>query len=48
MFQIETPGVLNGYLVFPEHVTMNNKNINITKIPSFVHSVRKIIIFVSK
>jgi hypothetical protein len=27
MFQIETPGVLNGYLVFPEHVMMNIKNI---------------------
>jgi hypothetical protein len=27
MFQIKTPGVLNGYLVFPEHVMMNIKNI---------------------
>jgi hypothetical protein len=26
MFQFETPGVLNGYLVFPEHVMMNIKN----------------------
>jgi hypothetical protein len=25
--QIETPGVLNGYLVFPEHFMMNIKNI---------------------
>jgi hypothetical protein len=27
MFQIETGGVLNGHLVFPEHVRMNIKNI---------------------
>ncbi len=27
MFQIETDGVLNGHLVFPEHVMMNIKNI---------------------
>jgi hypothetical protein len=27
MFQIETDGVLNGYLVFPERVMMNIKNI---------------------
>jgi hypothetical protein len=27
MSQIETPGVLNGHLVFPEHVMMNKKNI---------------------
>jgi hypothetical protein len=27
MFQIETDGVLNGHLVFPEHVRMNIKNI---------------------
>jgi hypothetical protein len=27
MSQIETPGVLYGYLVFPEHVMMNIKNI---------------------
>jgi hypothetical protein len=25
MFQIETYGVLNGHLVFPEHVMMNQK-----------------------
>jgi hypothetical protein len=27
IFQIETSGVLNGYLVFSEHVMMNIKNI---------------------
>jgi hypothetical protein len=27
MFQIETDGVLNGHLVFLEHVRMNIKNI---------------------
>jgi hypothetical protein len=27
MFQIEYDGVLNGHLVFPEHVRMNIKNI---------------------
>jgi hypothetical protein len=27
MFQIENAGVLNGQLVFPEHVRMNIKNI---------------------
>ncbi len=27
MFQIETDGVLNVHLVFPEHVSMNKKNI---------------------
>jgi hypothetical protein len=27
MFQIETDGVLNGHLVFPEYVRMNKKNI---------------------
>ncbi len=28
MSQIETPGVLNGYLVFREHVMMNIKKIS--------------------
>jgi hypothetical protein len=27
MFQIETDGVLNGHVVFPEHVRMNIENI---------------------
>jgi hypothetical protein len=27
MFQIETDGVLNGHLAFPEYVRMNKKNI---------------------
>jgi hypothetical protein len=29
MFQIETDGVLNGHLVFPEHVRMNKKISNV-------------------
>ncbi len=27
MFRIETDGVLNGHLVFPEYVRMDKKNI---------------------
>jgi hypothetical protein len=41
MFQIETPGVLNGYLVFPEHVMINIRNI------SWVYEVRRHACFVN-
>jgi hypothetical protein len=51
MFQIETDGVLNGHLVFPEYVRMNKKNIGCVKksspqtrlkIPCFVNLQGKI------
>ncbi len=50
MFQIETSGVLNGHLVFPEHVMMNIKNIGcvyhprrlVSKFPGFEHLQGKI------
>jgi hypothetical protein len=51
MFQIETPEVLNGFLVLPEHVMMNIKNIGCIyhprrqtrlKISSFVNLQGKI------
>ncbi len=46
MFLIETDGVLNGHLVFPEHVMMNIKSIGSPqtrlKISGFVNLQGKI------
>ncbi len=50
MFQIETDGVLNGHLVFSEHVRMNKKKYRMClsspqtrlKIPCFVNLQGKI------
>jgi hypothetical protein len=41
MFQIETAGVLNGYLVFPEDAMIDMKNIGL-KISGFVYFFSKV------